>query len=215
MKSIRGSAPLAQRALATSFDEFRRYFESGQGQLWERQALCKARVIYGAADAARKALEAINAAAFDPPWREENVAEIHKMRLRLQETAKPANLKRGIGGIVDVEFLVQMLQLKHGRDCPQIRVPGTFEALDALHQAGLLAADDYRYFHDSYRTMRSIIGRLQLMTTTAGHDLPTDPIELAKLARLLNYSDAGKLLADCERYRLETRRRFEQLCGAG
>jgi [glutamine synthetase] adenylyltransferase / [glutamine synthetase]-adenylyl-L-tyrosine phosphorylase len=200
-------------ALATSFEEFRRYFESGQGQLWERQALCKARVVYGSPEAGRRAQEVINHAAFNNPWREENTAEILKMRMRLQETAKPANLKRGIGGIVDIEFLVQMRQLEHGRDCPQIRVPGTFEALVALHEAGLLAADDYTYFNESYRVMRAIIGRLQLMSTTAGHDLPTDPIELAKLARLLNYSDGAKLLADCERYRLENRRRFERLFG--
>ena len=170
-------------------------------------------MILGAPQAAAKALAAIEAAAFDPPWREENVSEIHKMRLRLQETAKPDNMKRGIGGIVDVEFLVQMLQLKHGRDFPQIRVPGTFEALDALHRTGLLDADDYAYFHESYRAARRIIGRLQLMTTTAGHDLPTDPIEQAKLARLLNYPDAEGLLADCERFRRENRRRFERFCG--
>ena len=56
-----------------------------------------------------------------------------------------------------------------------------------------------------------IIGRLQLMSTTAGHDLPTDPIELAKLARLLNYADGAKLMADCDHYRLDNRRRFERL----
>ncbi len=201
-------------ALATSFEEFRRYFESGQGQLWERQALCKARVVYGSSEAAHKAVEVMNYAAFVHPWREENVGEIYHMRMRLQDTAKPGNLKRGIGGIVDIEFLVQMLQLKHGGDCPQIRVPGTFEALAALHQAGILSSDDFEYLDMSYRTTRTIIERLQLMNTTAGHDLPTDLIELAKLARLLNYADPAKLLADCEHFRQENRRRFERICGA-
>jgi glutamate-ammonia-ligase adenylyltransferase len=202
-------------ALATSFEEFRRYFESGQGQLWERQALCKARPIFGSPEACRRAQEAIKHAAFEVPWVEENVGEVYRMRLRLQETAKPANLKRGIGGIVDTEFLVQMRQLEHGRDCPQIRVPGTFEALVALHTAGLLSTDDFEFFNESYRALRSIIGRLQLMSTTAGHDLPTDPIELAKLARLRNYADGATLMTDCDRYRLETRRRFERLCDMG
>jgi [glutamine synthetase] adenylyltransferase / [glutamine synthetase]-adenylyl-L-tyrosine phosphorylase len=199
-------------ALATSFEEFRRYFESGQGQLWERQALCKARVVYGSPEAARKAIDAINSAAFVHPWRDENVTEIRQMRMRLQETAEPGNLKRGIGGIVDIEFLVQMLQLKHGGDCPQIRVPGTFEALAALHKTGLLSSDDFEYLDRSYRTTRTIIERLQLMNTTAGHDLPTDPIEQAKLARLLNYADPVKLLGDCEHFRHENRRRFERIC---
>ena len=170
--------------------------------------------MYGSPEAARKAVEVMNYAAFVHPWREENVGEIHHMRMRLQDTAKPGNLKRGIGGIVDIEFLVQMLQLRHGGDCPQIRVPGTFEALAALHKAGLLSSDDFEYLDKSYRTTRTIIERLQLMNTTAGHDLPTDPIERAKLARLLNYADPAKLLADCEQFRQENRRRFERICGS-
>ncbi len=202
-------------SLATSFEEFRRYFESGQGQLWERQALCKARPIYGSASAVAAAMAEVHHAAYEREWQPGDASELRKMRLRLQETARPANLKRGAGGIVDLEFIVQMLQLKHGRDCPQIRLPGMAAAIAELHEAGILSADDSSYLHSSYRTMRTIIGRLQLMNTTADHDLPTDRIQLAKLARLLHYPDAEALLKECDALRTENRRRFERFMDQG
>jgi len=132
------------------------------------------------------------------------------MRMRMQETARPANLKRGAGGIVDIEFIVQMLQLKHGRELPQIRVPGMADAINHLHEAGVLADADFEHLAAAYRTMRTIIGRLQLMNTTADHDLPTDPIELAKLARLLDYPDAASLVKKCETLRGDNRRYFDR-----
>ncbi len=116
--------------LSTSLAEFERYFSSEQGQLWERQALCKARVVYGSPRAAELAIDTIRQAAFAPRWRPENAESIWQMRLRLEETATPGNLKRGPGGLVDIEFLVQMLQLKHAGSNSQIALPGT---LDALH----------------------------------------------------------------------------------
>ncbi len=197
-------------ALATSFDEFRRYFESGQGQLWERQSLCKARVIHGSPRAAAAAMKLVHQAAFEREWQPGDVEEIHKMRQRMQETARPANLKRAVGGIVDIEFIVQMLQLKHGRELPQTRVPGTADAISRLHEAGVLADADFEYLAAAYRTMRTIIGRLQLMNTNADHDLPSDPIELAKLARLLDYPDAAALIQKCESLRSENRRYFDR-----
>ena len=198
-------------ALATSLDELKRYFVEGQGQLWERQALCKARVVYGSPQAAAKTLQAVAHATYEVPWRTTDAAEVRKMRLRLQETAKPTDIKRGAGGIVDIEFIVQMLQLKHGGECPAVRVPGTRDALAALHAAGFLSADDFQFLTASYTTLRTIEGRLRLMTPTAQDDLPIDPIEQAKLARLLNYADTAALLADWQWLREENRKRFERI----
>ena len=113
-------------ALATSFDEFARYFSSGGGQLWERMALCKARVVYtsggtGSASGARAAAAArtlLARAAFSHPWQPGDAAAIRQMRQRLESTAAAGDLKRGPGGIVDVEFLVEMLQLRHAGEQP-------------------------------------------------------------------------------------------------
>ena len=197
--------------LATSLDEFARYFAQGAGQLWERQALCKARVVVGSPAMSGLAVGIVGRAAFEHPWHPQDADEIRRMRRRLEETVSGGDVKRGPGGIVDVEFLVQMLQLKHGRRDPQVRSPNTLAALSALAEGGHLARDDYQFFVESYRFLRTLEGRLRLMNVTARDRLPDDPIELAKLAHLLKRSSPGGLLADFERYTRETRRRFDRV----
>jgi [glutamine synthetase] adenylyltransferase / [glutamine synthetase]-adenylyl-L-tyrosine phosphorylase len=197
--------------LAVPIDSFARYFSDGRGQLWERQALCKARVVYGTPSAAEYAMQAIEAAAFGPKWRPEFATEIREMRRKLEETASRRNLKRGIGGTVDTEFLVQMLQLRYGGDDPSIRKPGTLDALEALEAGGYLASDDADYFRRSYRFQRSVEARIRLMNAAGRHELPENEKELAKLAFLLNYKDARDLVAEAENMFAENRSRFDRL----
>jgi glutamate-ammonia-ligase adenylyltransferase len=198
-------------ALATSLAEFSRYFSSGQGQLWERQALTKARVVLATPAAAESVARAVREAAFSPPWQAKDADVIWQMRQRMEEKAAPGNLKRGPGGLVDIEFLVQMLQLKHAQSHFEIAQSSTLDALAALEKVGLLKRDDYDFLLASYRFLRGIQLRLRLMSTTARDDLPEEPRELAKLAGLLGYSSAEGLLADCARYTAENRRRAERL----
>ena len=201
-------------ALATTFEEFTRYFSAGGGQLWERQALCKARVVYGSPRAAKAALAAAAESAFDHPWRRDDAVEIRQMRERLEESAAAAgDLKRGPGGIVDVEFLVQMLQLKHARGDSRLRVPNTLSALEEFYRTGLLSVDDYELFDASYRLLRTIEGRLRLMKSAARDQLPQDPVELTKLANLLHYPSSDGLLIDYENATRQIRRRFDRLVG--
>ncbi len=201
-------------ALAVSFDAFARYFAEGPAQLWERQALCKARPVIGNEEASSHAMEIVAQAAFGTPWRPEFAAEIRGMRLRLEDTASERNLKRGSGGTVDTEFLVQMLQLKHGGDDPSVRVPGTLDALTALEQGGYLSTDDAEYFRGSYRFQRSIEARIRLMDAAGRHELPENERELAKLAYLLNYSRPQELVAEAERTFAENRKRFNRIFDA-
>lgn len=198
-------------SLALPVEAFLNYFQSGQGQLWERQSLCKARVVFGAPHAAQIAMRRVNQAAYGPEWRPEQAEEVRQMRLRLEETASGRNLKRGMGGTVDTEFLVQMLQLRHGGRDESVRVTGTLAALAALHEGGYLATDDFEYFSQSYRFQRSVEARIRLMDATGRHELPTEESELRKLAFLLGYPSPEEL----ERRALETfaenRRRFNLL----
>jgi glutamate-ammonia-ligase adenylyltransferase len=198
-------------SLATSLDEFARYFSSGEGQLWERQALSKARVVYGSPRAAELAERAVRRAAFGPKWRPENAESIWQMRQRLEEASTPGNLKRGPGGLVDIEFVVQMLQLKHAGAKPQVAIPGTLEALDQLHAAGVIDRENYDFFVASYRFLRTIQSRLRLMITTARDNLPDEPRELLKLAKLVGYEGTEGLMADCQRFTAENRRRAERI----
>jgi glutamate-ammonia-ligase adenylyltransferase len=198
-------------ALAVSFDALTRYFAEGTAQLWERQALCKARPVLGTPEASRHAMEIVAQAAFGTPWRPEFASEIRQMRARLEETASQRNLKRGPGGTVDTEFLVQMLQLKHGGDDTSVRVPGTLDALTALEQGGYLSRDDAEYFRGSYRFQRSIEARIRLMNSTGRHELPDNDRELAKLAYLLGHSNPQELVAEAERTFAENRARFNRI----
>jgi len=201
--------------LATTFDEFVRYFTTGGGQLWERQALCKARVVYGSPRAEKIAMAAVAKAAFAHRWRRKDAVAIRHMRHRMEDTALAAgDLKRGPGGIVDVEFLVQMLQLKHARGNPALRLSSTLAALGELYRAGLLSVDDYEVFDVSYRLLRTIESRLRLMNSTARDRLPHEPVELAKLANLLHYPSSDGLLTDYENATRQIRHRFDRIFDA-
>ncbi len=159
-------------------------------------------------------MSAVNDCAYGPAWERHFADEIRHMRERMEVTARRNNLKRGPGGLVDVEFIAQMLQLKHGREHPEVRQPGTLEALEALEKLGAISRDDYDFFSTSYRVLLAVVSRLRLMNTTARHDLPEDTEEQVKLARLLGYPDREKLLIDCERLTKDNRARFNRIFAA-
>ncbi len=196
--------------LATSLAEFERYYSSGQGQLWERQALCRARVVVGSPRASLVTMDAIGRAAFSPPITADDLLAMRQMRMRLGETAGKHDLKRGPGGIVDLEFIVQALQLQHGEATPSVRVPNTLDAMTQLRHAGKLSADDAEFLAHSYRGLRKIEAKLRLMHSTSRDELPDAPLEQEKLARLSGNRDRAAFLAECSRILAENRVRFER-----
>ena len=180
-------------ALAISLEGFVRYFQSGGGQLWERQSLCKARVITGTPAARERARQAVAEATYCKPWQASFATEIRKMRFKLEESASPANLKRGPGGTMDTEFIVQMLQLKHGQTLLEVRETGTLAGLTALEQASILSPHDANFLRAAYRSQRSIEARIRLMDCSGRHEYPESPKEQAKLAFLLGHADPEQL----------------------
>ncbi|UUO06123.1 bifunctional [glutamate--ammonia ligase]-adenylyl-L-tyrosine phosphorylase/[glutamate--ammonia-ligase] adenylyltransferase [Blastopirellula sp. J2-11] len=197
--------------LAVSYDEFYRYHVEGMGQLWERQALCKARPISGTTESCQNVEQLIRNVILAKPWQPEYALEIREMRRRMEETATNANLKRGPGGTVDIEFVVQMLQMSSVAEHPETWLPNTIDALHALHETGRLADDDFAHFHEAYIFLRIVEARLRLMNTTARHDLPKERLEVAKLAYLLGDMNGAQLLRECRKLARETRRRFERI----
>jgi [glutamine synthetase] adenylyltransferase / [glutamine synthetase]-adenylyl-L-tyrosine phosphorylase len=196
--------------LALSLADFSRYHAEGQGQLWERQTLCKARVMYGSQMVQIKTLHALRQAILDAPWQPGYVDEIRQMRRRIEADSLPTNLKRGPGGTVDVEFVVQLLQLQHAAKQPSILVPGTLEALTALQNTGLLSPEDAAWWSESYLFLRRVESGLRLMNTTLRHDLPSDRAELRRLAFLLGMQ-SERLEGRCHDLMVENRRRFERV----
>jgi [glutamine synthetase] adenylyltransferase / [glutamine synthetase]-adenylyl-L-tyrosine phosphorylase len=207
-------------SLVIPLTEFQRYYEGGGAQLWERQALTRARVVHGDADFGRQVMEAVESAAYGLTWRRELADEIQEMRERLEASRSDRDLKRGFGGIVDVEFLVQMFQLKYGREQPRLRTKNTWEALDALRDAGLLAEEEYTTLRSGYDFLRLVESRLRIVHNLSLDELPQHSEDLEKLARRLGLeagpagSVAGQFLAELERHTTQIRELFLRLIAA-
>ena len=197
---------------ATSLAEFARYFAAdGPAAFWERQALLKARVIAGSAAAAAETARIIEAATVGRDWSAAEIEAIRRMRYRMEEGAKRSNLKRGPGGVVDIEFIVQMLQLVHGRRVPAVRTTETLAGLVALHAAGLLSDERRDCLERAYRLLRSIEGRLRLLDAADRHDFPSDPDGQRKLAHLLGYERPDELVREVQAVTARTRAEFERI----
>ena len=197
---------------AISLEAFAEYFsESGPAAIWERQALTKARVVVGTA-AARERVEAIlQRAAYGHLWDRAAIESIRSMRYRMEDGAAATNLKRGPGGVVDIEFLVQMMQLVYGAEDPRLQTPETLAGLVALHQAGRLSRKAFEFFETAYRVLRAIEGRLRLLDATARHEFPASADERQKLAHLLGYERPELLAEDVRQLTTRTRAEFEVL----
>ncbi len=197
--------------LAVSLREFERYFHEGRGQLWERQALCKARPVYGTVAARAETMQAVRRVVLEQPWQPSFAAEIRDMRYRLEKTASESNLKRGPGGTMDVEFIVQMLQLRNAREHPSVVTPGTIDALSALAHEGCLTPDAAESLAASYRFLRCVESAIRLMNTSARHDLPTEKSDLERLAFLLRSENSTRLPESCRAFASSNRDRFKQI----
>ncbi|HEV7281601.1 MAG TPA: hypothetical protein VGN57_15475 [Pirellulaceae bacterium] len=197
--------------LAVSLEDFSRHFAEENAPLRERQALLKARVIAGPAEWREGVAILVEEAVRGVPWRREFAESIRLLRYRMEENATDRNLKRGSGGTVDIEFAVQMLQLKAAEERPESLVPGTLEAIEALKSAGSLADDLARTLAENYRFLRTVESCLRLMNASARHDLPQDEGELKRLAYLLREPDEAALAERCARVRAQNRELFEAI----
>jgi glutamate-ammonia-ligase adenylyltransferase len=192
-----------------------------RSQLWERQALLRARHVAG--DPApfeeireRVLIPVVFGRPADPAAL---AAEIRKMRERMEselgkESTRGMNPKTGRGGIVDVEFAAQFLQLAHGHAHPEIRTPSTPEALDRLRDAGLLREIDHHALAAGYDFLRRVALRLRIVHDFAVDHLPADGRPLEQLARRLGYYGAypgHRFREDYERITHAVRQAFDEV----
>jgi glutamate-ammonia-ligase adenylyltransferase len=204
-------------SLVSPLTEFRRYYEEGGAQLWERQALTRARVVYGDAAFGAEVMAAVEQGAYHLPWSPELADEILSMRERLEASRSERDLKRGFGGLGDVEFLVQLFQLKYGRDLPALRTTNTWAALDALRSTGLLTAEEHGQLRSAYDFLRLVESRLRIMHNRSLDELPERAEDVEKLARRLGCEpvpgrSAGEVfVAELDRHTSRTRELFLRL----
>ena len=208
--------------LVASLESFQSYHGT-ESQIWERQALTKARVTYGAAQLKKAIEQVIEGAVYGAGADEMVKSEIHRLRMRMElelakETTGSYNIKTGRGGMVDVEFLVQYLQLSHGHRHPELRNGTTLKALEAIRQLGILPEADYQTLAEGYRFLRRLENRLRIINDYSMNDLGGPLRYLNKLARRLGYDAELKnpgmlLMSDYERVTGAVRTVYEKILG--
>ncbi|UFS72785.1 bifunctional [glutamate--ammonia ligase]-adenylyl-L-tyrosine phosphorylase/[glutamate--ammonia-ligase] adenylyltransferase [Geomonas sp. RF6] len=208
--------------LVTSLESFRDYHRT-ESQIWERQALTKARVVLGGGVLKEEIEQVISQTVYGSGADDFVRSEIHRLRMRMEvelakEKAGSYNIKTGRGGMVDVEFLVQYLQLKHGVDEPTLRSCHTLTALSHLNQAGLLSSADYQALSEGYQFLRRLENRIRIIHDYSMNDLGGPPRYLNKLALRLGYSatlqNPGEaLISDYTRTTAGIRDVYERILG--
>ncbi len=191
------------------------YYES-MGQTWERAAMLKARPVAGDIALGAAFLEAIRPFVWRRHLDFAAIADIHAMKRRIDAQAAPRrperlaraprdglaghNLKLGRGGIREIEFIAQTLQLVWGGRDPSLRAPATLAALAALARAGHLSLRAAAELARAYRFLRGAEHRLQMVADRQTHTLPETPEAMARFAIFLGYGGAGPMEAALRRH---------------
>lgn len=190
------------------------YYER-EGHAWERQALIKARPVAGDLALGELFIERTRPFVYPRYFDDETLEDIWNIKRQME--AQIANqgqthteVKLGHGGIRDIEFTVQLLQLLNGGKEAGLRLRGTLEAIDALGRHGLLRPFDATTLASNYTFLRQVEHRLQLEGSQQRHALPTDPAALETFARRLGYATADSFLNDYRDRARETRAILDQ-----
>lgn len=209
--------------LARSCEEYVRYYQE-RGQTWERLALLKAWPIAGSSVVGRSFLKAVSPFVYfserdmPPTWLLERVKEMKNMiDLKVRKRGETVrNIKLGKGGIREIEFLVQTIQVMAGASLPAIRDRHTGRSLGLLQEQGLLTSDESRALSQAYQFLRDVEHKLQLVHDLQTHTLPQSAVELQKCALRLGYGRSGRedvrpFLKDLEFHRENVHRLFRDV----
>ena len=183
-------------AMVHSIDRALRYYDV-MGRTWERQAYVKARPAAGDLDLGQEFLRQLEPWVYRRYLGLADITGIKALKRRIEERsaregAEDRNVKTGRGGIRDIEFAIQFLQLLNGGDQPELRTTNTLEAINRLERVGCLTHQERGLLEKNYTFLRNIEHRLQIMFDLQTHELPGDPLELRKLAIRLGYRDSQR-----------------------
>lgn len=197
-------------SVARSTDSYRAYY-SRWGDIWENQALLRARMIYGSEELIAEFNELIDKYRYPEELAEKSVIEIRRIKARMETERLPQgadpkrHLKLGRGSLSDIEWLVQLLQLKHGNEHPDIRTPKTLDALDALVRCNLIEEHEAKVLRDAWILTSRVRSSGVLWSNKVSDVLSLDRRQLEGMARILEYP-RGSASALEEDYLAHTRR---------
>ena len=205
-------------SVARSLESYKAYY-SRWGDIWENQALLRARMIYGSEALREGFSDVVDAYRYPENLEPKSIIESRRIKARVENERLPQgadpkrHLKLGRGSLSDIEWLVQLLQLKHGNEHPSIRTPRTLEALRALVEAKLIEAHDARVLEEAWLLTSRIRSASVLWSNKRSDVLPTDRRQLEGMARILEYprGSASKLEEDYLAFTRRSRMVFERL----
>lgn len=205
-------------AMVRSLDSYREYYERW-ADTWEFQALLRARPFAGSEAVGQAFVELINPYRYPASFGPEKVTEIRRMKARVETERMPRGadknrqLKLGRGGLTDVEWLVQLLQLQHAHRVPKMQTTSTLGALEAAVEAKLLAEEDAQLLATAWKLASKIRGLNLLRTGRASDSLTTTRSDLEAIARWCGYppGSASALEDDYLRITRQARAVYEKL----
>lgn len=201
--------------LVRSFSGMENYY-AATGQSWERMAFIKARPVAGDFSLGGELLESLHSFRYPRHAPPSLLAEIAAMKTRTEkEVVGAANLRRdvksGYGGIREIEFIVQTMQLLHAARYPFLQTGSTIEGLDQLVRYELMQRSDAEFLREAYWFLRTLEHRLQMRQEQQTHSLPTDPEQLDLIAESFGFTNGKSLEAKTNQVRDEVRTHYDNL----
>jgi [glutamine synthetase] adenylyltransferase / [glutamine synthetase]-adenylyl-L-tyrosine phosphorylase len=196
--------------LSRSLDSYLAYWDRW-AEPWERQAMTRLRPVAGDRALGERFVAEATRRVYPERQAAETLAAVRRVKARVESERLPAgadprlHLKLGPGGLADVEWTVQLLQLQLGGSRPEVRAQGTLPAIEALAAAGALTAVEAGWLADAYRLCLRLRNLLFLVTGRGGDSLPSDPLLLERLAEAMGEPVGGRQRL-LEAYRRATRR---------
>lgn len=198
-------------AVVLSRGSYYQYYET-RGELWERQMLQKGRFVAGDQETGRKFLSDLRPFIYPKTHLSDPIQEIHCIKRKIESHIDDtSNVKLGSGGIRDIEFVVQALQILNVATNEEITSPNTLEGISKLHDSLFLEDQDAKSLREAYIFLRKVEHRLQLLYGFQTHSLPESEEEYANLAYRLGYDSPASLERDLEAHRKSVRRIFESM----
>ncbi len=201
--------------LVTSLAAFELY-QRERAQIWEKQALLRARFCAGNHNFGEKLIVRTQALIYDKPLLKKDESEINRLRMRMEkelgkETAETIDIKLGAGSLVDIEFIVQLLQLRHAKEWVVIGGANTLSALEALKEEKSLSPEDYHFLTEAYTFYRLIENRLRIVEDRGGSKLSLGDTKIESFSKGLGFKNATGFIGEYKKKSKEVRKIYKRI----